>query len=95
MNQHLLAPITQEELTKVVKSIRADACPGDDGLPLSFYTTYWDTLLPRICSGLNDILIHGDMPEILLDGVIFLIPKGDGRSLNIKDWRPITILNVT
>ena len=69
----------------MVKSVRVDACLGDDGLPLSFYTTYWDTLLRGTCSGFNDILIHGDMPEILSDGAIFLIPKGDGTSLNIND----------
>ena len=33
------------------------------------------------------------MPSEMSEGLIFFIPKSDGISLDIKKWRPITILN--
>ena len=33
------------------------------------------------------------MPEEWKEGLICLIPKGDGASEDIRAWRPITLLN--
>ena len=33
------------------------------------------------------------MPSHFTEGIIYLIPKSEGPSLDIKKWRPITLLN--
>jgi hypothetical protein len=35
------------------------------------------------------------MPSGISEGLIYLIPKGDEVSLDLKKWRPITLLNTT
>ena len=39
------------------------------------------------------IVDTGIMPQAFSEGLIYLIPKGAGVSDDIRQWRPITILN--
>ena len=55
MGQTLLLPFTESEMLEAVKSIDAASCPGEDGLPRSFFLTYWDILATPLRQGLQEI----------------------------------------
>ena len=58
-----------------------------------FFMQAWELLGPGLHRGFQHILDSGVMPERFSEGLIFLIPKGEGVSDDIRQWRPITILN--
>ena len=37
----------------------------------------------------------GEIPNFLFEGLIYLIPKGEGISENICKWRPTMLLNIS
>ena len=41
---NLDAPITKEELEKVVRKLQHNKSPGPDGIPAEFYQVFWHTL---------------------------------------------------
>ena len=41
-NELLCAPVTRNEIWKVVKSMSIDKAPGPDGLPVEFSQRFWD-----------------------------------------------------
>ena len=67
--------------------------PGSDGLPVEFFIKFWDTLGTELVDVLNSSYLDGILPSSSFKGLINLIfMKGD--CLDLKNWRPITLLNV-
>ncbi|KAK1802551.1 hypothetical protein P4O66_004203 [Electrophorus voltai] len=63
----LEAPFTLAELTGVLGKMNRRKVPGLDGLPVEFYSTFWDVLGPEIVEALTErlkkamsLLVHGD-----------------------------------
>ena len=46
-----------------------------------------------LCATFQEVLDSGVMPAVWTEGLIVLIPKGEGPSQDIRKWSPITILN--
>lgn len=61
----LVAPITLKELTESMKQLHKGKAPGVDGLPVEFYSTFWDLLGPFLCAVLNDVLTTHTVPRSL------------------------------
>ncbi len=93
MRQSLDAPIQEEELAEAIRTLPHTSCPGEDGLSSAFFQEYWELLKTDLCQAFQETLDIGSMPTEVGEGLIFLIPKGDGPSKDIRKWRPITILN--
>ena len=67
--------------------------PGSDGLPMEFYVRFWDVLGEDLVCVLNSCYRHGILSLSQRSGVISLsFKKGD--RLDIRNWRPISLLNV-
>jgi len=82
-----------EDLTKAVRSMSNNKCPGADGLPKEFYTTFWEELKEPLLRMFMESLHIGKLPSSLREGVISLLfKKGDRQEL--KNWRPLTLLGV-
>ena len=68
--------------------------PGEDGLSAEFYKTFKFEL----CNYLNEsyyyILLMKIVPESISLGVITLIFFKKGNLDNLKNWRPIALLNL-
>ena len=67
--------------------------PGLDGLPKEWYQTFW--YLKRYCFQMLvvEIFDHERLSRSQYRGVISLMHKSGDRDY-VKDWRPITLLNV-
>ena len=87
------SPISRLELSEALKGLRRGACPGPDGLSRDFFEVHWECVIPALEAGVQEIWSSGKMPIGLAEGMIYLIPKASERSLELRQWRPITILN--
>ena len=66
--------------------------PGQDGMCIEFYKIYW----PLIKNDFHEVIVngleHNQLPYSQYVAVINL-PYKKGNRLNIKNWRPISLLN--
>ena len=68
--------------------------PGSDGLTVEFYSTFWDHIGPKLVETLNESNSKSELPTSLRRGVITLLHKRNKDPLLIKNWRPVSLLNV-
>ena len=79
--------IALHEATKAVKDLRLNKVPGLDGLTVEFYRCFWNVLGPKLVEVVNTCF------ESMKSSVTrVLFKKGDRKDL--KNWRPISLLNV-
>ena len=95
MTDSLLLPITKQEVEHALQSLSNSSWPGLDGLTPSFYKKYWEILKEDLIAAYQHVFDSGEMPNFLSEGLIYLIPKGEGISEDIRKWRPITLLNTS
>ena len=86
--------ITLEECSKVLNSFALNKAPGNDRLPVEFYRTFWDSVGKLLVECFNESFIKGEMSSSQRQAVIMLIEKKDQDRCDLKDWRPISLLNV-
>ncbi|PKU60898.1 Putative ribonuclease H protein [Dendrobium catenatum] len=89
----LIAPITNDEIKKVVFGGVASSTPGPDGYSFAFYQKTWLISGHRLCSAVKHFFSTGLMSRGAKSTVITLIPKGS-HSSSISDYRPISLCNV-
>jgi len=90
----LAEPITINEITNAVNSMKLGSAPGLDGLTVDFYHTFWDELSPYLFKMYNFCYEMGTFRTTTSEGVIRLIPKPGKNPLHVENWRPISLLNV-
>uniref|UniRef100_A0A670HVE9 Reverse transcriptase domain-containing protein n=1 Tax=Podarcis muralis TaxID=64176 RepID=A0A670HVE9_PODMU len=67
--------------------------PGPDGLSAKYYKVLGNELLTALADTMNNILRGGKIPDSWREAFITLTPKPDTDKLNIKNYRPISLLN--
>ena len=70
-----------------------DKSPEDDGTTKEFYIKFWDVKEP-LCSSIQQSFIEGELSTSQKQAIIKLIEKKDRDKRFIKNWRPISLLNV-
>jgi len=93
-NEDMELNFDEDELYKVVESFACNKSPGSDGLPIEFYRKFWHKIKPFLIKSYENILKSGELSLTQKQGVITLIPKKDKDPRMLKNWRPITLLNV-
>lgn len=88
------ATITLSEAGQAIKNMSIGKSPGNDGFTVEFLKVFWKRLGPFIVRSLNEGLLKGELSATKKEGVIICIPKMDKPRDQIKNWRPITLLNV-
>ncbi|GBG73005.1 hypothetical protein CBR_g12724 [Chara braunii] len=68
--------------------------PGEDGLPLEFYKACWSTLAEDLVAVYNETREGGLLGKSIAKGIITLMYKKGDRS-EIRNWRPISLLNLS
>jgi len=68
--------------------------PGNDGLTGEIYKGFWNLLGQQLTDSLNFSLEHGELSNSQKQAIIRLIDKKDRDRRYIKNWRPISLINV-
>uniref|UniRef100_A0A670HXI2 Reverse transcriptase domain-containing protein n=1 Tax=Podarcis muralis TaxID=64176 RepID=A0A670HXI2_PODMU len=86
-------PITVEEVRYTIKKMKPGKAPGPDGFSQKYYKSLEEHLAPVLCKVINNILQGGGIPDSWREAHITVIPKADSDRLDIKNYRPISLLN--
>ena len=89
----LLAPVSQEDIRKVVFSIDNDKAPDPDGYSSFFYKQAWDVVGGDVCVAIKDFFHSGRLLNQVNHSIIVLVPKSANGS-SLSDYRPISCYNV-
>ena len=82
------------ELDGALKNFKNNKSPGMDGLSAEFYKKFWDILKPTLFKVYEEAVETGRLTPTQKTGVITLLPKPDKDHTLLKNWRPITLLNI-
>ena len=86
--------VSLAELTSSVKSLSLSKSPGPDGLTLEFYLKFWDLLSPLLVRVFDECFSDACLPDSMKTSATRLVYKKKGDVKNLKNWRPISLLNV-
>ena len=86
--------ITLPEASSALKNMKNHKSPGSDGFTAKFFKFFLLQLGAFVVRSLNDGFRKGELSSTQKEGVIICIPKGDKPKDLIKNWRPISLLNV-
>ena len=86
--------LTLEELKDALKSFADNKTPGEDGFTKEFYQAFFDLLWKDLLNSYNPAFDKGSLSISQKRGTITLIPKGDENLSDLKNWRPISLLNI-
>ena len=85
--------LTINELKEAPTSFADNKSPGEDGFTKEFFQTFFD-LLCKDFNPYNEAFRKGSFSVSQKRGTITLIPKGDENLTELKNWRPISLLNI-
>ena len=92
--EHCERLMTENDLLKSLKAFKNGKTPGTDGLNAEFYKFFWHDIKQFLLASINYSLEHGTLSIAQRRAIISLLPKGDKDRLYLKNWRPISLLNV-
>ena len=93
-NLKLSCKITETEIFNALKQMDNTKTPGSDGLSSLFYLTFFDIFGPILCTIYNIAFDAGFMSDTQKLSYISLICKDPQNSHLMKNYRPISLLNV-
>ncbi|PJE77965.1 hypothetical protein CI610_03104 [invertebrate metagenome] len=88
-------PITMKELAHSVKCLKNGKSPGPDGYTTELNKFFWIDLKFFITKSLTMGIQKGELSLTQKQGVVSLLPKGNKPRELLKNWRPISLLNVS
>ena len=88
-------PISYLEACSTLKKMQNGKSPGSTGFTTEFYKMFWKDLGYFIVNSINYSFSIGEFSSTQKEGIIICIPKPNKSKKYIKNWRPITLLNIT
>uniref|UniRef100_A0A670HV05 Reverse transcriptase domain-containing protein n=1 Tax=Podarcis muralis TaxID=64176 RepID=A0A670HV05_PODMU len=86
--------ITEQEIEGAIQNMQLGKSPGPDGLTSRYYKMLKEWLLQPMKEVCNEILEGKRAPETWKEAYITLIPKTETEKTQLKNYRPISLLNV-
>jgi hypothetical protein len=86
-------PITEEEILKSLKDLKNNKTPGTNGISAEFYKFFWHDIKDFLINSIVESVEKGELSSEQKRGIISLIPKKGKDRLQLKNWRPISLLN--
>ena len=83
---------TKDKGFAALKGLQSGKSPDFDGIPVEFYSRFWDLLCDPLLAVLNDCFQVGLLCASQRKALLRLIYKKDDKHL-AKNWRPISVLN--
>ena len=68
--------------------------PGNDGFTKEFCETFWEKIKTPLCNSITKSYQNGELSMSQRQAVIKLIEKKDKGKKLIKNWRPISLMNI-
>lgn len=91
--QYLVSPITQDEISDIIKSVKNNKTPDPDGYPIEIYKMFLTQLTPILVKTFNYILSVVSIPDTWKEATIVTIPKPGKDSSLPASFRSIELLN--
>ena len=86
--------ISYNEATLVLKNMSNNKSPGSDGFTAEFFKVFWKQTGNFVIRSLNLGYKSGELSITQKQGIITCIPKDGKSKFYMKNWRPISLLNV-
>ena len=86
--------LTEKEILAALKKMKNNKSPGTDGFTSEFLNFFYNDIKVFIQRALNEGYVEGKLSITQRQGLITCLPKGDKPKQFLKNWRPITLLNV-
>ena len=93
-SKSLVGKITLEKAGIALNNMKNAKSTGTDGFGAELCKCFWKQLGPFVVRALKDAFKDGELSATQTEGVIICIPKGDKPRECIKNWRPLSLLNV-
>ena len=84
--------LTINKISKALKAMKNQKCPGIDGFPADFFKVFWAKLKFFVLRSLNCGYNTGQMSISLRQCIISCLPNGDKLKQFLKNWRPISVV---
>ena len=92
---NLEGPISLKEAASYLFKMKNNKSPGSSGFTTEFYKFFWKDLGYFLVNSINYAFKIKEMSSTQKEGVITCIPKGDKPRKFLKNWRPISLLNIS
>ena len=86
-------PLTLEECYSALNKMALNKSPGSDGLTVEFFQTFWEDIGHILVNVLNYCKEIGCLADSHRRAVITILHKQGKDPLDIKNYRPISLLN--
>ena len=86
--------IEENEILSALKSCKNNKTPGSDGLPAEFYKMFWQDVKQFLMASYKYTAEENMLSLTQKQGILTLIPKKDKDVLLVKNWRPLSLLNM-
>ena len=87
--------ITFKEAQKSLNKMKNNRSPGSSGFSVEFFKHFWEDLGHFLVKSINYGFDHRELSITQKEGIITCIPKGTKSKKYLKNWRPISLLNVS
>ena len=94
-NEKLEGNITKTEAATALLHMKNNKSPGSDGFSAEFFKFFWKDIGDFFVRSINFSFNNGQLSITQKEGLITCIPKGDKDKQQLKNWRPISLLNVS
>ena len=86
--------INENECKKALLELKNNKTPGCDGLPVEFYKFFWNKVKCLILDSFHWSFKNKQLSLDQKRGIINLVPKPGKDLCQLKNWHPISLLNV-
>ena len=86
--------LTLNECWEALNSMKIGKSPGNDGFTKEFYISFFGELGPLLLKTFNYSFEKEELSASQKQAVITLIQKKDRDATLIKNWRPISLIDV-
>jgi len=87
--------ITYNELLAALKKTKNNKSPGMDGYTIEFYKFFWIDIGYFLLRSINYAYTNNQLSVTQQQGIITCIPKPGKPRNQLKNWRPISLLNTS
>ncbi|CAC5415415.1 unnamed protein product [Mytilus coruscus] len=93
-NYNVNDDVTEDELCKAINQLSKNKSPGSDGLTVEFYCKFYSELKYVLLKLFDAIEEEGILSKSMKCGIISLVYKKKGERNILKNYRPISLLQV-